>query len=131
MTSTGMPSGRAGLNLEWDVPAGKVAVLAPALHELMPSTRLQPGCLGCAVGTRAGDRVTIRYDEDWESEESLRRHVCSRSFTALAGLLELALNPPRIDFVLPGGKRGIDYAEEVRRTTGSAGGEGADRDPSL
>jgi hypothetical protein len=59
--------------------------------------------------------VTVRFDEDWDSEESLRRHVRSRSFTTLAGLLESALDPPRIAFVLPGGKRGLDYAEEVRR----------------
>jgi len=71
----------------------------------MLSTRFQPGCLECAVGARAGDRVTVRFDEDWDSEESLRRHVRSRSVTALAGLLESALNPPRI--ALPASRTGI------------------------
>jgi hypothetical protein len=65
-----------------------------------------------------GDHVTLRLREAWDSEASLRRHVCSSRFETLAGLLETALEPPRIEFALEGRTRGMDYVGEVRHDRG-------------
>jgi quinol monooxygenase YgiN len=59
--------------------------------------------------------VTVQFVESWESEEGLKRHVRSDRFVTLAGLMESATEAPRVEFALPGGTRGLDYAGEVRR----------------
>jgi hypothetical protein len=52
--------------------------------------------------------------EEWEDEEQLRRELRSERFGTLATLLEFGVGPPVVEFVLPGGTRGLDYADEVR-----------------
>ena len=62
-----------------------------------------------------GALVVIQYIESWKTETDLRRQVRSNRFSALAELIERATDNPDVVFTLPGGSRGIDYAEEVRR----------------
>jgi hypothetical protein len=59
--------------------------------------------------------VVIQYSETWKTETDLRRQVRSNRFSALAELIERATERPDIEFTLPEGSRGLDYAEEVRR----------------
>ena len=108
-----MRRGEAHMVLTWLVPPGQARLVAAALQSVMLSTRQEVGCLGCLVSTSASDRVTVRYAEDWDTEEHLRLHVRSDRFRALAGLIETAIETPRVEFVLPDGTRGIEYAEEV------------------
>jgi quinol monooxygenase YgiN len=81
----------------------------------MLKTRAAPGCAGCSVSTEMGAQVVIQYIENWISETDLRRQVRSDRFSALAELIERATEHPMIEFTLPTGRRGLDYAEEVRR----------------
>ena len=81
----------------------------------MLQTRAAPGCAGCSVSTEMGALVVIRYVESWKNETDLRRQVRSHRFSALAELIEHATENPDVVFTLPGGSRGLDYAEEVRR----------------
>ena len=81
----------------------------------MLQTRAAPGCAGCSVSTEMGALVVIRYVESWKNETDLRRQVRSHRFSALAELIEHATENPHVVFTLPGGSRGLDYAEEVRR----------------
>lgn len=115
-----MEHGQTHMVLEWRVPPGQAHSIAAALQQVMFLTRLEEGCLGCEVNTSASDRVTVRYAEEWDNEEHLRAHVRSDHFRVLATLVESASEPPRIEFVLPAGTRGMDYAIEVRghRPTG-------------
>jgi quinol monooxygenase YgiN len=113
-----MDSSCVRLSIEWVVPLGETGPITTAVHTLMMLSRAEHGCLTCGVSTRLGTHTTIRYTEDWRSEEDLRAHVLSDRFTRLAGLLENATEPPRIAFQLPGGTRGLDYAIEVRERHG-------------
>jgi quinol monooxygenase YgiN len=103
--------------VRWTVPARQTRAISHALQEVMLATRCQHGCLGCSMATQAGERVTLLYQEEWDTEESLRRRVLSQQFVTLAGLLESAIEPPFVEFTLPTGTRGLDYAEEIRRGT--------------
>jgi hypothetical protein len=58
--------------------------------------------------------------EEWKTEEDLVMQLRSTRFAKLAQLLESATERPRIEFSLPGGIRGLDYAEEVRGRQGEA-----------
>jgi len=62
-----------------------------------------------------GPLVLIQYSETWKTETDLRRQVRSNRFSALAELIEHATEHPVIEFTLPDGRRGLEYAEEVRR----------------
>ena len=111
-----MKQSDAHMVLEWKIPPGQVRPITAALNSVMLETRLERGCVCCSLATSVADLVTLRYVEDWESEDGLRRHVQSDGFRALAGLVESATETPRIEFALPGGTRGVDYATEVRQS---------------
>jgi quinol monooxygenase YgiN len=104
------------MTVEWFVPLGQARPITMALHSLMADVRVAPGCLGCSVSADLTNQGKIRYVEEWGSEEDLRRRLQEGSFTTLAGLLEGATEPPHIEFMLPGGTRGLELVEEVRRT---------------
>jgi len=81
------------------------------------TARREPGCQTCSLATELGERVTLQFEETWETEESLRRYLRSPRFVVLASLMESATEPPRVEFRLQGGTRGLDYAHEVRSGT--------------
>lgn len=112
-----MRRGEARMVLTWRVPQGQARLVAAALQGVMLSTRQEQGCLGGLVSTSASDHVTVRYTEDWDTEEHLRLHVRSDGFRTLAGLIESAIETPQIEFVLPDGTHGIEYAENAREAS--------------
>ena len=110
-----MESPSVGMTVQWRVPAGEAQSITAALQSLMLQTRAAPGCTGCSVSTDMGALVVIRYVESWKSETDLRRQLRSHRFSALAELIEHATENPAVEFQLPNGPRGLDYAEEVRQ----------------
>ena len=113
-----MPAVPTQLRVEWSVLPQQVRSVGAAVHAVMSESRREDGCLNCSLATEMGEAVTLRLVEVWDSEESLRRHVRSSRFETLAGLVESALAPPRIEFVLPWGTRGLEYAYAVRQGIG-------------
>lgn len=102
------------MTLQWVVPPQESGQIASALHDLMVATRAEPGCLGCHLSTELGERAGLRYMEEWREERDLQRRLRSDRFASLVELVERATERPRIEFELPRGVRGMDYAEEVR-----------------
>lgn len=103
------------MTLKWYATPGEATPIMAALQTLTVSMRAEPGCTGCSLSSDIGTRVEIRYVANWESERDLQRQIRSRSFTQLAELLERATNPPSIEFALPTGTYGLEYAELVRQ----------------
>ena len=94
-----------------------VSWLTPvAQAQRITETRAVHGCLGCSITTRINKRALVRYTEEWESEEDLRRRLRSSAFTNVATLMESAIKPPRVEFTLHTGIRGLDFVEEVQRS---------------
>lgn len=86
-----------------------------ALRLLASPTRVEPGCLGCRVWTEDNDdEGTVRYVEEWASEDAMRLRVRSERFTLLLEVLEAAPSPPSVQFDFVAETRGLDYVEEVR-----------------
>jgi quinol monooxygenase YgiN len=96
---------------------GESRRLLEALNSLAAPTTQGHGCFGCrlSVSSEAGNPSSIRYVEDWSSEEDLRQEVGSDRFPRLLAVMEEALVPPQILFDLPGGTRGLDYVWEIRQ----------------
>jgi quinol monooxygenase YgiN len=95
-----------------------MGAISAALNSLLSETRAQPGCMHCAFSTEMGARTAFTCIEEWATESDLISELRSNRFTQLAQLLESALERPRVEFSLPNGTRGIEYAEEVRRSLG-------------
>jgi quinol monooxygenase YgiN len=106
------------MTMQWFVPPGEMGALNTALHALMVATREQRGCTSCSLSTNLGERAGFHYVEEWKTENDLITQLRSSRFEKLAHLIESATERPRIEFFLPGGTRGLDYAEEVRKRQG-------------
>jgi quinol monooxygenase YgiN len=104
------------MTVSWKVPQGQARSVTAALQAVMMRTRAEPGCTGCSLSTEMGALVAIQYVENWQTENDLRRQIRSDRFATLAELMEQATEHPVIEFALPGTTRGIDYAEDVRRS---------------
>lgn len=106
--------------VEWFVPLGQARPITNALNSLMVDTRATRGCVGCFISTGIKDQGTVRYIEEWQTEEDLRRRLESSAFSGLTALIEGAAELPRIEFMLPGGMRGLDFLQEVRHASSHA-----------
>jgi quinol monooxygenase YgiN len=103
------------MTVEWFVPLGQARSITSALNSLMGDIRTARGCVRCSVSTGMSDQGTVCYVEEWQSEGDLRRRLTSLAFASLAALIDDATEAPRVEFKLPGGTRGLDFVEEVRR----------------
>jgi len=104
------------MKVEWHVPISQASSTMSALHSIAAETRTRHGCVGCSVATDLTHRGTVRYTEEWLTEEDLRTQMQSDTFVQLIRLIEGATEPPRIEFVLPHETRGLDFVAEVRAT---------------
>jgi quinol monooxygenase YgiN len=95
-------------------PAAGANQVVHALRLLASPTRIEPGCLGCRVWTEDSEESTVRYVEEWATEDAMRRRVRSERFTRLLEVLEAAASPPRVQFDFVTETRGLDYVAEVR-----------------
>jgi quinol monooxygenase YgiN len=111
----------ARMTIQWLVPVGRTRSMSETLHALMAVARGEPGCVRCSLSADLAERGTLRYTEDWDSEDELRQQFQTSRFRSLLALLEDAIEPPLIEFTLPSGVRGLDYVNEPRRgpATGS------------
>ena len=103
-----------GMKLRWLVLPHELGPITFALNTIMVAVREQPGCLGCRLSTDVGSKVALEYVEEWQGEDDLKRQLRSNRFANIAELIERGLEEPQVEFWIPGGVRGLEYAEEVR-----------------
>ena len=102
------------MTVQWFVPSRESGSIVAALHALMVAVRTEPGCSSCHLTTDMGEPAGLSYTEEWMGEEDLKRQLRSERFSKLAELMERAMEQPKVEFALPCGVRGIEYAEAVR-----------------
>ncbi len=103
----------ACMTIEWIVPVGRARSMTEALHVLMGSTRSEAGCVACSVSADLGDKGRIRYSEEWLTEDALQRQFQTDRFRRVIALVENSTEPPIVEFLLPGGSRGLEYIQDV------------------
>jgi quinol monooxygenase YgiN len=96
------------------LPGRDSSQVVHALRLLASPTRVEPGCLGCRVWTEDSEDSTVRYVEEWATEDAVRLHVRSERFTRLLEVLESAPVAPIVQFDFVIETRGLDYVTEVR-----------------
>ena len=67
-----------------------------------------------AVTVQPGASESVRYEEEWDTEEAMRTRLRSEQFTRVLEVLESAPEPPTVQFEFITRTRGLDYVEEVR-----------------
>jgi quinol monooxygenase YgiN len=102
------------MTVRWFVPPPESGTILAALHALMVAARAEPGSCGCHLTTDLGERAGLSYTEEWIHEDELKRQLRSDRFSRLAELMERAIERPKVEFALPSGMRGLEYAEAVR-----------------
>jgi quinol monooxygenase YgiN len=102
------------MTVRWFVPPPESGTILAALHALMVAARAEPGSCGCQLTTDLGERAGLSYTEEWIHEDELKRQLRSDRFSRLAELMERATERPKVEFTLPSGMRGLEYAEAVR-----------------
>ena len=96
------------------LPASSTKPVVHALRLLASPIRIEPGCLGCRVWIDDSDESTVRYEEEWTTEDAMRSRVRSQRFTRLLEVLETAGVPPWVQFDFVNETRGLEYVAEVR-----------------
>jgi len=93
---------------------GKQQVVVDILRSVIGTTRLKSGCIDCAVYTDQGEAQKILYLEQWQSQETLDRHIRSELYFRVLSAMELANEPPEIYFHEVSDTRGLEYVEALR-----------------
>lgn len=89
--------------------------LVAALQALARMAGLERGCLEAHVFTVSNDPRRLYYSELWDAEENLRSMLCSERFTHLVELMEMAVEPPSLDFRTITEIRGLEFARQARQ----------------
>ena len=108
-----MSSTHVHLTIEWYMPIDQARPTTLALHSVAAETRMTHGCVRCSVAADFAHHGTVRYTEEWLTEQDLRVHMQSDTFSQLMRLIDGATEPPFIEFALPHQTRGLDFVAEV------------------
>jgi quinol monooxygenase YgiN len=76
--------------------------------------RIKTGCLGASVYPKKFEEEVILYLEQWDSRENFERHVRSSQFDHILAALDLARDPPEIEFFENDGPGGMALVEAIR-----------------
>jgi len=93
---------------------GKQQVVLDILRSVTDTTRLKSGCMACAVYTAQGKAQTILYLEQWQSRETMERHIRSELYFRVLSAMELADEPPEIYFHEVSETKGLEYVVALR-----------------
>lgn len=77
-------------------------------------TRSKSGCLACNLYSHVDNDDTLQLVEKWDSAESLKRHIASEQYGFLIQALELAVEPPEVEFHTVTNTVGLPFVEEIR-----------------
>jgi quinol monooxygenase YgiN len=87
-----------------------MAVLGPMVER----TREERGCSGCELHRDALEENVLAYEEWWETEEDLERHLRSEGYRTLLLVMEMARVPPEVAFETVSHVAGIEKIERAR-----------------
>ena len=88
---------------------GKVPDVVRALRAVMRPAQQARGCSFAGVHTSAFDSRRVLYVEEWEDACELHRQFGTERFHRLLELLEIAADPPDVEFRIVSETHGLEY----------------------
>ena len=77
-------------------------------------TRVQSGCIGCSFYQDLDEPDAILFVEEWESRESLDKHIKSDSYRVILSLMELSTENPEFKLNTISETEGLEAVEALR-----------------
>ena len=96
------------------MPPEKFAEAVRILVRTAERTRVEIGCDRCHVYQDAQEAHAILLEEAWKSDEELDHHLRSDGFRDVLVVMEMALEPPEIQFSTIARVTGIERARAAR-----------------
>ncbi len=96
------------------MPPEKLAEAARILGRTAEQARVETGCERCHVYRDAQEANAILLEQAWNNEEELDRHLRSDGFRDVLVVMEMALEPPEIQFSAIARVEGIERAKAAR-----------------
>lgn len=100
--------------LRLTAPASRTPEILQALGAIRLPAELDRDCVRTQLGTDVQDPDVVVYLEEWLSADGLERRIASPNFRGLLCLLELATEPPTLEFREIARTRGLEYVASVR-----------------
>jgi quinol monooxygenase YgiN len=100
--------------LKLTAPDNRTPEILQALGAIRLPAELDRDCIRTQLGIDVQDPDVIFYLEEWLSAEGLERRVASPNFRELLSLVELAAEPPTLEFRDIARTRGLEYVASVR-----------------
>jgi quinol monooxygenase YgiN len=96
------------------VMATKREQLRRALGAWSGPAGVESGCLSCRILQEESDPVAFCYQAQWKTRDDLLRHIRSEHFKRLLILMDLASEPPLIEFHTISETQGLDLIQHAR-----------------
>ena len=100
--------------LRLTAPASRAPEILLTLEAIRLPAELDRDCVSTHLGVDAQDPDVVVYLEEWLSAEGLERRVASTNFRGLLSILEMAAEPPILEFREMTRVRGLEYVASVR-----------------
>ena len=102
------------MSLRVKAPAGRRDKILKTLGSVLGPTRVLRGCLSCRLYQDLENRNVLTLIEEWESQEALDRHVRSDHYRKILAVMDLASEPPEIQFRSVASMAGMERIEQLR-----------------
>jgi quinol monooxygenase YgiN len=99
------------------VPKDSVDEQVQALRTVLWGAQQARGCRFAQISFPADDEGRLEYVEEWDDERELCEQFESERFVHLLALLELATEPPAIEFRVYSAQYGLEYVSARRATS--------------
>ena len=103
------------------IPApGKRHEILEILEFVEHGVQKNPACVWCGLYESKEPGSPILYLERWKSERDLSSHVQSRAYLPVLNALDLAGEPPRVNFYEVSDVRSMEFIETLRNRANPA-----------
>jgi hypothetical protein len=102
------------MTLDIDVTASQWIKALGAMRQVAGPLEVQPGCNTCRVLADVRSEGQLSLLVEWDTEESLERHIRSDLFWKVLALMEISRGKPVIRFHTVSRTDGLETVERVR-----------------
>jgi quinol monooxygenase YgiN len=86
--------------------------MVATIKGVLEPTRVESGCIDCRFYRDVEDSGLFILTEKWENESTLVRHIMTKRYRRLLGLMDLLEEPPIVRFHTVTLTEGLEYVAE-------------------
>jgi quinol monooxygenase YgiN len=100
------------------VPPNRRDEILKTLSSMIGPTRVLTGCVSCRFYQDVENPNVLTLIEEWEYREALDRHVRSNDYRKILAAMDLASEPPKVQFCSVSSISGMELIKEIREGEG-------------